>query len=603
MNTAEVLNHEVTGDVLAVAPDVVEVRRNGGLAAFIGAGASAVAIAYLSRATQTGSALDWLLFAVMGVVAATYLRSFVDARTPLLVADTQGVRIRLGSTWRGLPWGALASVQHLPRRSILRDGRLVLQPRNEAKALAELDSSGRRASGVNRRLFGASFAVPLGISTRVAGVDGDLTASLAALAGGNAPVVEVLPSAAPAETDADTDTDAWDEAEETREPAARSISLRDPRPVIAALIDGLAARAPRFGRGDEESNDDTVALPAIVASPTPAPLREPRWGSRAEVTRDVVRGATALDPALDPAHDPAHDDAARRGLPEARELRRAGSVNLVEDTVVWGDRVRPIARARDSVEPLVIDDFEVEPAADPVIGPELTAARTRIGLTVDQLADRTRIRPHVIESIEADDFAPCGGDFYARGHLRTLARVLGLDVTPLLASYDERYADAPINPRRVFEAELATGINGTIRSTRGGPNWSLMIGAVMALVLLWSLARLVMDEPAPLTRQAPPLNVSNGMPHQHIPPATVDPVRAVFTASSGPVHLVVRDGKGEIVFTGDLDAGAVQRLRHVVPPVKVSASDGGAITAVIDGRDQGTLGQSGKASRSTFVAR
>ena len=77
------------------------------------------------------------------------------------------------------------------------------------------------------------------------------------------------------------------------------------------------------------------------------------------------------------------------------------------------------------MEPLVIDDFAVEPAADPVVGPELAAARTRLGLTVDQLAERTRIRPHVIESIEVDDFAPCGGDFYARGHLRTLARVLG----------------------------------------------------------------------------------------------------------------------------------------------------------------------------------
>ena len=142
----------------------------------------------------------------------------------------------------------------------------------------------------------------------------------------------------------------------------------------------------------------------------------------------------------------------------------------------------------------------VEPAADPVIGPELAAARTRLGLSVDQLAERTRIRPHVIESIEVDDFAPCGGDFYARGHLRTLARVLGVDVAPLLASYDERYADAPINPRRVFEAELATGADGSIRGTRGGPNWSVLVAAVMALVLVWSIARLVMDAPPELAR-------------------------------------------------------------------------------------------------------
>ena len=63
--------------------------------------------------------------------------------------------------------------------------------------------------------------------------------------------------------------------------------------------------------------------------------------------------------------------------PEGRELRRPGRVSLVEETQSWGDRVRAIARPGEPVEPLVLDDFEVEPAEDPVIGPELAAARTR----------------------------------------------------------------------------------------------------------------------------------------------------------------------------------------------------------------------------------
>ena len=99
-------------------------------------------------------------------------------------------------------------------------------------------------------------------------------------------------------------------------------------------------------------------------------------------------------------------------------------------------KVRAIARLGDPVAPLVIGDFEPQPAYDPVIGPELAAARTRVGLSVDELADRTRIRPHVIESIEVDDFTPCGGDFYARGHIRTLARVLGKDPAPMLEVFD-----------------------------------------------------------------------------------------------------------------------------------------------------------------------
>ena len=604
--TADNLDHEddtteSPGEALSVAPDAVEVRRNAGLAALVGAAASAVAIAYLSRAARTGALLDWALVVVLGVLAVGYLRAFVDARTPLLVADAQGVRIRLGSTWQGLPWGALAEVVNEPRRGLLHDGRLTVSPRNPDRLLAELDASGRRQVALSSKLYGGPLVVPVGLSTRVTGAAGDLTAALRLLAGSRTEVVEV--STAPAVPLGDVLPEV--SAPEDVEPKSPR-RLPDPRPTLAAGIGSLAARFARTPAADDaapewdddadeadDAQDDVEHTQPLVASATPSALREPRIGQRTEVTRDIVRGAVALDP----AHS---DDATLRELPEARELRRAGSVNLVEDPLVWGDRVRPIAKAGDAVAPLVIDDVGVEPADDPVVGPELCAARTRLGLSVDQLAERTRIRPHVIESIEVDDFVPCGGDFYARGHLRTLARVLGVDVAPLLSAYDERYADAPINPRRVFEAELATGLGGSIRSTRGGANWSLLIGALMALILAWSLARLVMDEPAELRQQAPQLNGSYGVTRK---PAAViaAPVRVKLSAS-GPVHVVVRDGNGEVVYAEDLIKGQTDKVK-VQPPVSIRASDGGALEASVGGKDQGTLGKPGQPARATFAAR
>lgn len=244
---------------------------------------------------------------------------------------------------------------------------------------------------------------------------------------------------------------------------------------------------------------------------------------------------------------------------------------------------------------MVLDDFEAVAAADPVIGPELAAARTRIGLTVDGLAERTRIRPHVIESIEVDDFVPCGGDFYARGHLRTLARVLGVESEPLLRSYDERYADAPINPRRVFEAELAQGAGGGIRSVRGGPNWSVLIAAVMTLVLAWSIARLVMDSPPDIRDQAPILNGSEG-PANAAAPANV----TLKVSASGSTHMVVRSN-GKVVFEGDLEYGDVHRI-DVTPPVRVQAADAGAIQVEINGEARGALGQPGQQGARTYRA-
>lgn len=567
---------DVTSESLTLTPDAVEVRRNAGLAAGVGVVASAVAIAYLARAVSGGGALDWMLATVMGLLGGYWLLTLLDARTPLLVADAQGVRIRLGRTWRGLPWSAVEHVEHTPRRGALRDGRLVISAHNEEKLLAELDASGRRQASLSTRLYGAPFAVPLGLATRVVGAGDDLGAALERVAHQAGDVVVIDPTFVEHDDEPDSEDTFLDEDDT---PHARA-SLRDPRPLLAVGIAKLAALAPKRVREiEEEDVEDVVEDEPIVASETPAPLRESAAGRRSEVRKDLPIEETEL---------------------EGRELRRPGSVSLVEDTQVWGERVRPIAKGGDAVDPIVLDDFEVEPAADPVIGPELLAARTRLGLTVDQLADRTRIRPHVIESIEVDDFAPCGGDFYARGHLRTLARVLGVDVAPMLASYDERYAHADINPRRVFEAELATGANGSIRSTRGGPNWSLLVAVVMALVLCWSIARLVMDAPPELRGSAPVLNGSGG-PGGAGATALGDPVPVVLTATTGGAHVVVRDGSAEIVFKGNLAVGEVMELK-AAPPVRVQTTDG-AVTVSLDGQDAKPIGESGVAGQGTYVAR
>jgi cytoskeletal protein RodZ len=271
-------------------------------------------------------------------------------------------------------------------------------------------------------------------------------------------------------------------------------------------------------------------------------------------------------------------------------------------------RVRPISTLGDPVDALVIDDFVTEPAYDPVIGPELAAARVRVGLSVDELAERTRIRPHVIESIEVDDFAPCGGDFYARGHLRTLARVLGKDVTPLLAQFDERYATAPINARRVFEAELATGMTGSMRSTVGGPNWALLVGVVLALVMTWGVVRLFASEPPELLQSpAPLLNGSAGVDSpgttssgSGVAPAPVaKPIRLTLVGAQDGSKVVVRNGSGEVVWAGEIVLGEKRTIK-AVPPVTVKAKDAGALEARVNGKDKGSLGELGQPGRRTF---
>lgn len=70
------------------------------------------------------------------------------------------------------------------------------------------------------------------------------------------------------------------------------------------------------------------------------------------------------------------------------------------------------------------------------IGGALAAARDEAGLSIAEVSQRTRIREKIIRDIESDDYSSCGGDFYARGHIRAIARVVGADPVPLIAEYD-----------------------------------------------------------------------------------------------------------------------------------------------------------------------
>src|SRR5205807_220842 len=70
------------------------------------------------------------------------------------------------------------------------------------------------------------------------------------------------------------------------------------------------------------------------------------------------------------------------------------------------------------------------------IGEALTRARQRAGLSVAQVSERTCIREAIIRAIEQDDFSVCGGDFYARGHIRAIAKVVEADPSPLIGEYD-----------------------------------------------------------------------------------------------------------------------------------------------------------------------
>jgi cytoskeletal protein RodZ len=113
------------------------------------------------------------------------------------------------------------------------------------------------------------------------------------------------------------------------------------------------------------------------------------------------------------------------------------------------------------------------------IGATLAAARRRAGLTVSDVSQNTRVTEPIIRGIEQDDYAACGGDFYARGHIRAIARAVGEDPVPLIDEFDEAWrSEKEITAAEVFQPAMPLR-----RRERRRVRWTAFLAVLVLAVL------------------------------------------------------------------------------------------------------------------------
>src|SRR5215472_7860085 len=116
---------------------------------------------------------------------------------------------------------------------------------------------------------------------------------------------------------------------------------------------------------------------------------------------------------------------------------------------------------------------------DTTIGDALAAARRQAGLTITQVSQRTCIRETIIRGIERNDFSACGGDFYARGHIRSIARAVGADPEPLIREYDATQG----SPEGITAADVFEPSTPIRLRERRRPNWSAAMAVALAAIV------------------------------------------------------------------------------------------------------------------------
>jgi cytoskeletal protein RodZ len=193
------------------------------------------------------------------------------------------------------------------------------------------------------------------------------------------------------------------------------------------------------------------------------------------------------------------------------------------------------------------------------IGDTLAEARRQRGLTITQVSQQTRIRETLIRGIEQGDFSSCGGDFYARGHIRSIAAVVGVDPVPLIREYDEEHGP-PGGMRAAEIFEPATPIK--IHEPRPFGLGKVLVVALLA-VIGFAAYYLVSTHGthSPASQAANLRPVVKPKPKPTVTPA----VRPTTVTNTGPPVAVIRLTATQDCWVGLTSAAGQQLYQGIIP--------------------------------------
>ena len=228
------------------------------------------------------------------------------------------------------------------------------------------------------------------------------------------------------------------------------------------------------------------------------------------------------------------------------------------------------------------------------VGSRLKEIRKSANLTIEQLSARTRIPSSVIEDLERDNFSTCGGPTYARGHIRTIARVCGVGDSEILITFESQ------------TIPLSKSIRDLLNDTNAAPakkerkplSWKALSG-VAAGVFAFALigVGIFSSGKDSTTTITSPANTSTS---ENSPVAKkINGVEVMLKGVNGLSWVAISDSTGTTLFSGRIRQGESRtftdnQLLYVV------IGNAGAINLTVNGEDLGVPGSVGEVIRLEF---
>jgi cytoskeleton protein RodZ len=223
------------------------------------------------------------------------------------------------------------------------------------------------------------------------------------------------------------------------------------------------------------------------------------------------------------------------------------------------------------------------PELDPAwrAGRKLSEARRQRGWSIEEVAERIRIRKEFLEALEDMNVKLLPGKAYALAFLKSYARELGMDEKAILDQFQDECALTREDANKQIR-------NPTSKPRRERPwVWAAGLVVIAALFVGW---RAYQSNAVPAEEVASAPATPTGAPASAAPPAAARRVVEVRALQEG--WLEARGPDGTVFLSRTLQPGDVYRP-DASPGWTLHARDGGAFELFVDGAAAGPLGTTG----------
>lgn len=226
----------------------------------------------------------------------------------------------------------------------------------------------------------------------------------------------------------------------------------------------------------------------------------------------------------------------------------------------------------------------------------LKVAIAASGMSIEKISDKTNIRTAVIEDLLNDSVEVCGGIAYARGHIRSIAKVIKADADLLVAAIEsaqsgdkkliiDQLAENNVADKKKEKKKLKFGTLASISAAVLGIGFVAQIAINNVSTVNESIVSSISEKPTTQIKESEVNNLTG--------------VNLVLTAVSGNSWVGLTNGNGDQIFNGQIYAGQSQTFNDS-QRIKAVIGNAGAIKLQVNGSDLGLAGDDGQVVRLEF---